>query len=270
VNAAFIMTGWGIEVRWKECAPMDRTIITERDVREIALRRQLELLERLPVSPLSESDEARATAAAMEVGAASRAERQLNSHERRLQEKTETRRKLEQARERGDTGRERQLQEEQHTLEGTVSQSVSDIKSDYLELEGSYQQLFREYQQLSREPEDDRFAKLLKYIPTEIVGAYLTLQGVILTAFEGPTRYAALWIIFGLIFLLTPWYLRRVQHVRKWKQIFVSMGAFVVWVFALGGAFVSLSWYQPAWGTVALGLFSLAAVIISPDLSESP
>jgi hypothetical protein len=61
-------------------------------------------------------------------------------------------------------------------------------------------------------------------------------------------------------------YLWRIQKVKKKAQLAVSTVAFVVWVFALGGAFEYLVWYEPFIGSVALVVFTFFAPFIDPDL----
>jgi hypothetical protein len=94
---------------------------------------------------------------------------------------------------------------------------------------------------------------------------YLTLQGIILSGVEGPSLNPWLWIIFGIGLIGTPMYLWRVVKVGKKAQLVVSTAAFGVWVFALGGAFASLSWYEPFIGSLALVVFTFFAPLISPD-----
>jgi len=97
------------------------------------------------------------------------------------------------------------------------------------------------------------------------VALYLTLQGIILSGVEGPSLNPWLWIIFGIGLIGTPMYLWRVVKVGKKAQLVVSTAAFGVWVFALGGAFASLSWYEPFIGSLALVVFTFFAPLISPD-----
>jgi hypothetical protein len=49
-------------------------------------------------------------------------------------------------------------------------------------------------------------------------------------------------------------------------QLALSTAAFGVWVFALGGAFASLPWYEPFIGSLALVIFTFFAPLISPDV----
>lgn len=116
---------------------------------------------------------------------------------------------------------------------------------------------------------DDYVDRLLKYIPAESVALYLTLQGIILSGAEGPSLDQWLWIIFAIGLVGTPMYLWRVVKVGKKGQLVVSTAAFGVWVFALGGAFASMSWYEPFIGSLALVVFTFFVPLISPDTLSS-
>ena len=114
---------------------------------------------------------------------------------------------------------------------------------------------------------DDYMNRLLKYIPAETVALYLTLQGIVLSgAADDPNLNTWLWVIFGLGLIGTTLYLWRLPKVRKVAQLAVSTTAFAVWVFAIGGAFASLSWYKPFIGSVVLVVFTFFAPLISPDV----
>jgi hypothetical protein len=55
---------------------------------------------------------------------------------------------------------------------------------------------------------------------------------------------------------MTPLYLFFVQKVKKAKQLILSTLSFAVWVFALGGPFTLLSWYDPLYGALLLPVFT--------------
>ena len=97
----------------------------------------------------------------------------------------------------------------------------------------------------------------------------MTLQGIVLSSVEGQALYTWLWFAFGIGIICTPLYLWRVQQVSKRVQLAVSTAAFGVWVFALGGAFASLSWYEPFLGSMMLVVFTFFVPLISPDVSSS-
>jgi hypothetical protein len=119
---------------------------------------------------------------------------------------------------------------------------------------------------------DNYTDRLLKYIPAESVALYLTLQGIVSSSVEGRALYTWLWFAFGIGIIGTPLYLWRVQQVSKRVQLAVSTAAFSVWVFALGGAFASLPWYEPFLGSMLLVIFTFFVPLLSPDVlsSEEP
>src|SRR5215203_3218966 len=116
---------------------------------------------------------------------------------------------------------------------------------------------------------DDYTNRLLKYIPAESVALYLTLQGIVLSSVEGQALNTWLWVAFVIGIIGTPLYLWRIQQVSKRIQLAVSTAAFGVWVFALGGAFAALSWYEPFLGSVMLVVFTFFVPLISPDVLSS-
>ena len=116
---------------------------------------------------------------------------------------------------------------------------------------------------------DNYTDRLLKYIPAESVALYLTLQGIVLSSVEAPALKAWLWFAFAIGIIGTPLYLWRIQQVSKKMQLAVSTAAFGVWVFALGGAFASMSWYEPFIGSLALVVFTFFVPLISPDVLRS-
>lgn len=111
--------------------------------------------------------------------------------------------------------------------------------------------------------QDDYQSRLLKYIPTEVVALYLTLDNILKSAAvnQQPDQ-TLLWIIFLLLVIFTPIYLWRVTKVRKTVQLIISTVAFVIWVFALGGVFENLPWYQHYYGALLLPTFTFLVPII--------
>jgi hypothetical protein len=86
--------------------------------------------------------------------------------------------------------------------------------------------------------------KLYKLIPSEIVAAYLAIQGVIPAAQE---KWGLI-IISLLLLIITPFYLRIVQKVQNNWQIVFSCLSFIVWLYCLGGPFkylgIHLAWFS--------------------------
>jgi hypothetical protein len=100
--------------------------------------------------------------------------------------------------------------------------------------------------------------KIVKLIPTEIVGAYMVLAGII------PAPYVKLWtlIISIVLLIFTPLYLWRVSGVANTAQLIVSTISFAVWVYSLGGPFAAWGLYQPFISSVILVLWTVAIPVI--------
>lgn len=114
---------------------------------------------------------------------------------------------------------------------------------------------------------EDYKGRLIKYIPTEVVGVYIAAVALVPADYE--FQQNALWIIFWVCAVLTPIYLIGMT----WDQgkgpliIQVILGtlAFPVWVFAMGGPFKDyFPWYQAWIGSVALILVTGVFGAISP------
>ncbi|MFB3829075.1 MAG: hypothetical protein ACE15B_20070 [Bryobacteraceae bacterium] len=109
-------------------------------------------------------------------------------------------------------------------------------------------------------PADDYLARLLKYIPAEIVGLYMTGAHMVSPDPAAPS-YPRLWIVFAVCFFLVPLYFliatTREGKPPLWPQIVLGTVAYPAWVFGIGGPFRSFSWYG---GEIAA--FVLAAVTL--------
>lgn len=108
--------------------------------------------------------------------------------------------------------------------------------------------------------------KLLKLIPSEIVAAYMVIHGIL----HGPVAQAhtiqigqtdltapVAWIVFAVLFVLTPVYLARIHHVTRISQLALTTASFAVWVYTLGGPFQLAGWYHPQIASVLLVLWTL-------------
>lgn len=100
--------------------------------------------------------------------------------------------------------------------------------------------------------------RLVKLIPSEIVTAYVTIQGIISGAGGTGNKPLLLWIIFVILFTLTPLYLFYVSRVTKWQQIVFTSIAFVVWVMAVGWPVSSILDFPSALiGSIVLVIYTL-------------
>jgi hypothetical protein len=106
--------------------------------------------------------------------------------------------------------------------------------------------------------------RLVKLIPSELVAAYTTIQGLLTS--QGSSVYQpALAIIAALLaFVGVPLYLMRAMGVKSWGQIGLTVVAFLIWVYCLGGSNLwwVAGWYTDYWGSVAMILFTLFMPVI--------
>lgn len=115
---------------------------------------------------------------------------------------------------------------------------------------------------------DDYMSRVLKHIPSEIVMVYITVDGVLRTSYnpnvwaEREMLQTLLWIVLGVLTVLTPFWLNRVMRVKRPEQLFISTLSVPVWLFALGGPFALQDWYQPAFGAIVLPFYTLIIPII--------
>ena len=116
---------------------------------------------------------------------------------------------------------------------------------------------------------DSYMSRVLKYIPSEIVVAYISIDGMLRTCYnpnvwaDRQMLFKLLWIVSAILTVLTPLWLWRVMRVRRLSQLFISTISVPVWLFALGGPFSLLDWYRPALGAIVLPLYTLILPIIS-------
>jgi hypothetical protein len=113
---------------------------------------------------------------------------------------------------------------------------------------------------------DTYFDKVVKYIPADIVGAWVAVAGLI--GESAPSQSSVHWIAFAAMLALTAlWTGRRTQEPGKrvaLTQIVISTVAFAVWVFALGGPFAALDFYRPLYGSLVLILYTLVVGAVNP------
>jgi hypothetical protein len=99
--------------------------------------------------------------------------------------------------------------------------------------------------------------RLLKLIPTEIITAYVTLYGLVNGTVNG-NKAQLLWIIIGILFVLTPVYLMYISKVEKKGQIAFTTFGFLIWVFATGSPVETLLGFQAAFlASLSLIIYTL-------------
>ena len=119
--------------------------------------------------------------------------------------------------------------------------------------------------------EDDYLTKLVKYVPMEVLGAYLLIEGVINSNVTKP-RDHALWlggVLLGTLLVAIP-YDFRVLGVARGSQVGVSLLGLTIYVFSVGGWFATTTWYHQWYATIALPAFALLVAIIKLKPLPSP
>ncbi len=76
--------------------------------------------------------------------------------------------------------------------------------------------------------------KLVKLIPAEIVGAYLTLKSILDTSPDIDSVTIIQWVIFAGLLVITPIIYNRIYGVKEFKQLMVTTFAFIIWAFTIG------------------------------------
>jgi hypothetical protein len=111
---------------------------------------------------------------------------------------------------------------------------------------------------------DDYLSRLLKYVPIEMISAYLIVAGIVESAYSEQQRAQriALGVLLVLGLVATWFYSARVLKISRTSQLIMTVVAFTVWVFAIGGVFATTDWYQPWMGTIAVVIFGVAVRII--------
>jgi hypothetical protein len=100
--------------------------------------------------------------------------------------------------------------------------------------------------------------RLVKLIPSEIITAYVTLKGLINGAGEQGNRQLLIWIVFGILVIMTPLYLFYITNVKKAGQIVFSSIAFVLWVMVIGGTFTTILGFSAEYlGSILLVIYTL-------------
>jgi hypothetical protein len=115
----------------------------------------------------------------------------------------------------------------------------------------------------------DYFDRVAKYVPTEIVAAYISANGA---ASLSRHEHVLVYVIFGLCLILTPLYITRftTTPTEAWTNGGMATAAFVVWAYATGGGlFDSLDWYDAGTAAVVLVFFTLLSGLAIP-IKEKP
>ena len=116
---------------------------------------------------------------------------------------------------------------------------------------------------------NDYKGKLLKLIPAEVVAAYVFIDGIIQSSsISVHTLNIVQWAAFGFLFFINPIYLYKVSNVNHKLQLFFSTIGFAVWVFALGGPFLTLGSKDLVHllGSIVLAMYTLLIpIFVTPE-----
>jgi hypothetical protein len=121
--------------------------------------------------------------------------------------------------------------------------------------------------------ESSYLAKVVRYIPGEIVAAYLVAYNALASAPKVPLG-TVLWIVVGVLTVVTPfWILYATADPNKPRPVFQAIAAmlsFVIWVFALPASpFAMQAWYQPVYGFLMLILGTFLMPILEKAFVKS-
>ena len=124
----------------------------------------------------------------------------------------------------------------------------------------------------SAENVDGYSDKLLKYIPADVVSFWLAGNGLVQSQ-AGEARGGVLWLLFVIGFVLTALWTRKLTsepgRATAWQQIILSCVSFFVWVFAIGGPFSELPFYDPFWSSFLLLVYTAAVPLLpTPPLAQ--
>jgi len=121
--------------------------------------------------------------------------------------------------------------------------------------------------------EDGFMARVAKFVPAEIIAAYLFLQGSLVAATPDDIdlRKTLLTVAVVGLFAFTPLYIRRaaIKDGKPWiKQAIVCSAAFLVWVYALAIFAQTWGFYQAGISALLLVFFTIGSGFIIPKVGE--
>lgn len=124
----------------------------------------------------------------------------------------------------------------------------------------------------SAEKVDGYSDRLLKYIPADVVSFWLAGNGLVQSQ-AGDARIGALWLLFVVGLVLSALWTRKLTkepgRAPAWRQIVLSCISFFVWVFAIGGPFSELPFYDPLWSSLLLFMYTAAVPLLpAPPLTQ--
>jgi hypothetical protein len=115
-------------------------------------------------------------------------------------------------------------------------------------------------------PEQELTQKVISYIPVEIVTAWTAIYGTLVSLNSAEVYWAA-FVILGILVPIYIWKFTTEPDLPAAKfQIIGATGAFIAWVFAMGGPFTTLESfgfvYDPQYGTIVLAIYAVILIIL--------
>jgi hypothetical protein len=115
---------------------------------------------------------------------------------------------------------------------------------------------------------DDYVTRVAKFVPSEVLAAYVAMMGIVMAMDKTDALKAPLaWGTFGLCMIFTPLYLARFKAFSRRQKIFhivLSCVAFALWSYALGGPFEIAGLYRANIGSLLLIAFTLVSGWLRP------
>ncbi len=117
---------------------------------------------------------------------------------------------------------------------------------------------------------DNYVSKLAKGIPAEVIALYLGVINAV--PVKDPSYKTAVWTVAAVTAVCTPVYMYLATRVpgkkTSWPQIWIATVVFPIWVYATGGPFTTLSWYQDKhWvGAIVLSFATFLAGAYRPGI----
>ncbi len=100
--------------------------------------------------------------------------------------------------------------------------------------------------------------KLVKLIPAEVISLYLSMS-LILTNSKDTVHISVPAIVYGFCAFATWFYMRFTLKVTDWRQLLVTVLAFLVWGFAFSEPFPALTWWNETYSGLLLAGFTFLA-----------
>lgn len=115
----------------------------------------------------------------------------------------------------------------------------------------------------------DYAERVAKYVPAEIIAAYLALLPIVVSGTDPDTtrRTMLLGLIFAIGVIFTPLYVWRfpAQTTVKTYHVVLSTLSFVLWSYSIRGGFLEdIGWYDAVLAPILLTVFTLASGLLAP------